>query len=159
MKKIVYGVIAGFISALLSVALYMNANFADMMMLESQSKYDFKTSIEKFKAAVKAEGWKNPKTYDLQKTMKKSLGKDVLAVKIFELCQPHHAYKILAANEERIVSAMMPCRVAIYEKEDGKVYISRMNSGMMTGFFNELISSVMKEAAHQNENMIKVLLK
>lgn len=28
------------------------------------------------------------------------------------------------------ISAMMPCRVAVYEKADGKTYISRINPGL-----------------------------
>jgi len=52
---------------------------------------------------------------------------------------------------------MMPCSISVYEKEDGSVWISRMNSGFpakpmsqvirktMTADVEEIIAEVMKE--------------
>ncbi len=52
----------------------------------------------------------------------------------------------------------MPCRVAIYEKADGKVYISRMNSGLMASTMGGIIHEVMDEAASQNEEILEAVL-
>jgi uncharacterized protein (DUF302 family) len=88
----------------------------------------------------------------------KKYGKDVRPVKVFELCHPDHAGKILAADSERIVSVLMPCRVAVYERADGKTYVSRMNSGMMAGMMGGLIADVMADAASDNEKILEPVL-
>lgn len=84
---------------------------------------------------------------------------DVKAVKVFELCHTSHAGKILAKSDERVVSSLMPCRVAIYEKDDGKVYISRMNSGLMASTMKGIIPEVMAEAATENEKILAAVIK
>ena len=101
-----------------------------MMLLEDQSKFDFVESVDRFSNAVESHGWKISKVHDLKKTMKK-FGNDVDQVKVFETCHPDHAFKVLAKDDERVVSSLMPCRVAIYEHSNGDVYASRLNSGLM----------------------------
>jgi uncharacterized protein (DUF302 family) len=78
---------------------------------------------------------------------------------VYELCHPEHAYQILNKSEERIVSSMMPCRVAIYEKADGSVYLSRMNSKLMANAMGGIVKEVMSEAFSENEQMIEATIK
>ena len=98
-------------------------------------------------------GWKIPHVNDLQATMHK-FGKEVRQVKVYEICQPDHAFKILSQDDERIVSSLMPCRVAIYEKSDGSVYVSRMNSGLLSRPMNKIIRSTMSDAAAETEQIL-----
>lgn len=130
----------------------------DLMLIESKSPHDFKTTVSKFEQAVVAQGWKIPAVHDLQATMH-GFGKTVGPVKVYELCHPEHAYQILRESEERIVSSMMPCRVAIYEKADGKVYLSRMNSKLMANAMGGIVKEVMSEAFSENEQMIEATIK
>ncbi len=156
-KSVIIGIVTFLIGALVSVGvIYKMA--PGMMIHESESKYDFETSVARFESAVEEHGWKLPHVHDLQKTMD-NFGKDVQSVKVFELCHPEHAAKILEKDQERIVSSMMPCRVAIYEKSDGKVYISRMNSGLMAGTMGGIVAEVMSEAAAENEEILQSILK
>ena len=63
-------------------------------------------------------GGRSLHVHDLQATMKK-FDKDVRSVKVFDICHPDHSYEILSRDQERIVSNLMPCRIAVYEKNDG----------------------------------------
>lgn len=159
MKKSLLTGVLGFVLGLIVAFVVVYKAAPGMMLLEDESKYkSFEATVAAFEQSVKDHNWKLPATHDLQKTMAK-YGKDVKAVKVFELCHPDHAGKILKESEERIVSTMMPCRVAIYEKQDGKVYISRMNSGMMAGTMGGLISEVMDDAAKENEEILDAIIK
>ncbi|MEN8154417.1 MAG: DUF302 domain-containing protein [Acidobacteriota bacterium] len=155
-KGLIFGLI-GFIIGVLITGIVMYNMAPGLMMMEDESSYNFEETITKFEESVKAHGWKIPTVHDLQKTMNK-FGKDVKAVKVFELCHPDHAGKILAKSDERIVSSLMPCRVAFYEKEDGKVYMSRMNSGLMASMMTGIIPEVMDEAAKDTEEILKAVL-
>ena len=155
-KTIVIG--AGcFVAGMLVLGLIMFASAEGMMLMEDRSPYDFDEAVEIFTEATEASGWKIPMVHDLQATME-SFGKDVQRVKVFELCHPEHAYRILSENDERIVSALMPCRVAIYEKNDGKVYVSRMNSGLMGKLMSGVVPEVMGIAAKESEAIIQSIL-
>jgi uncharacterized protein (DUF302 family) len=129
----------------------------DLMLMEDESKYNFAESVEKFEQKALADGWKIPTVHDLQKTMA-NFGKDVLSVKVFELCHPEHAYEILSRDAERVVSSLMPCRVAIYERSNGKTYISRMNTSLMGSMMGGVVPEVMKVASTESEAIISVLL-
>jgi uncharacterized protein (DUF302 family) len=156
-KNLLTGIISFIFGVLLTgVIIYQMA--PSMMLLEDESKFStFEETVSKFEESVKKHNWAMPVVHDLQKTMAKH-GKDVKAVKVFELCHPDHAGMILEKSDERIVSSLMPCRVAIYEKNDGKVYISRMNSGMMASTMDGIIPAVMNEAAVQNEEILKAVI-
>ena len=157
MKNTILGAVGGLVVGVLITLFTMFQMAPGMMILEDESKYGFEESVTKFEESVKKHGWKMPAVHDLQKTMAK-FGYDVKSVKVFELCHPDHAKKILEADNERIVSSMMPCRVAIYEKKDGKTYVSRMNSGLMAKTMSDLVDEVMADASSENEEILKAIL-
>jgi uncharacterized protein (DUF302 family) len=158
MKNVIISVIVGVIVGALLMGLVMFKMAPGMMLLEDESKYDFDKTVEVLIESVEAHEWKIPAVHDLQATMAK-YGKDVKKVKVFELCHPDHAELILKESEERIVSSLMPCRIAVYEKHDGKVYVSRMNSGLVSKTMGGIIEEVMTVAASENEDILKPILK
>ena len=158
MKKSLLTGILGFVLGIIVTAVVVYKVAPGMMILEDESKFaTFEETVETFEQSVKDHDWKISTIHDLQKSMAK-FGTDVMAVKVFELCHPDHAGRILSKSDERIVSSLMPCRVAIYEKADGKVYISRMNSGLMASTMGGIIPEVMDEAASQNEEILEAVL-
>lgn len=150
---IIIGLIAGAAIALL-IVFYASPS---LMFREDSYDKDFDTTVAKLEEAVLAKGWKIPAVHDLQATMKK-FDKEVRSVKVFEICHPEHSYKILNQSDERIVSNMMPCRIAVYEKEDGSVWISRMNSGFLAKPMTSIIRSTMSDAAKDVEEVIARVL-
>lgn len=150
---IIIGVAAGLIIGLL-IAFF---SAPSLMFSEDVYAKDFDTTVANVEEAVLAKGWKIPAVHDLQATMKK-FDKEVRSVKIFEICHPEHSYKILSQSDERIVSNMMPCRIAVYEKEDGSVWISRMNSGFLAKPMAPIIRSTMSDAAKDVEDVIAEVL-
>ena len=128
------------------------------MILESRSVYDFGKTVEKINEAVLNAGWKIPFVHDLQNTIR-NFGKEILPVKVFEICHPKHSSRILELNNERIVSTLMPCRISVYEKADGNVYVSRINAALLSKSFGGIIEEVMTLANNEMEEMIRPLIK
>jgi len=158
MNKYLVGGIGGFILGLLVMMFAMYQMAPGMMLLEDQASYDdFDTAVAELEKSILEHGWKIPKVHDLQMSMK-GFGKEVKPVKVFEICEPNHAEKILRQEGERIVASMMPCRIAVYEKE-GKVFVSRMNSGLMASMMDGVIPEVMSQASKENEEILKAILK
>lgn len=129
-----------------------------MMLMEDESQYDFETTLEVFEQAVSDAGWSILTVHDMQKTLQ-THGHDVRAVQIFELCSSKYSAEILKLDDERIVAPLMPCRVAIYEKSDGKTYITRMDSQLMAKPFGGIITEVMDQAASEIEDVIAKVIR
>jgi len=127
------------------------------LFLETASKYSFDDTVQKLTDKITEMGWKMPAVHDLQQTMK-NFGKDVLPVKVLELCHPRHSSRILEMSDERIVSSLMPCRISVYQKADGITYISRINSGALAEGIGGLIMDVMHDSTHDIEMIIKNVL-
>jgi uncharacterized protein (DUF302 family) len=125
---------------------------------ENSSKFNFEQSVEALEKAILESGtWRIPAKHDLQATLIKN-GKDkVNNVIVFEICSPDLAEKILKTDDERVVSNMMPCRIAVYDKTDGKTYYSRMNSGLLAKPMGKITREQMKIAADDVERFLEVL--
>lgn len=127
------------------------------MFIVHESKLGFDETVEAITQSAKDNKWSMPHQYDLQATMKKH-NFEVKPVKVFSLCKPEHAYQILNSDEVRSVSALMPCRVAVYEK-DGKTFVSMLNAGLFSKFMGKKVSSVMGAASSENEIILAPIIK
>ncbi|MBN2668937.1 MAG: DUF302 domain-containing protein [Bacteroidales bacterium] len=158
MKKIILFSLGSFVLGVFICLMLIYQIAPKMMLLENESKFAFEETVNQFEASIKNHNWSMIKVHDLQKSMEKH-GHIVKNVKVFEFCHPDLAKRILEADDDRIVSSMMPCRIAIYEKNDGKTYISRMNSGMMSKMMSSLVQDVMGTATQQSEDIMNVIIK
>ena len=147
------GLIAGIVIVILLIVIIL----PKQMFVVHESKLGFDATVEAIASSAKENKWSMPYSYDLQATMKKH-GFDVNPVKVFSLCKPEHAYEILSSNEERLASAMMPCRIAVYEKE-GKTYVSMLNSGLFSKLMGNKIRTVMGAAASENALILEPVIK
>jgi len=132
-------------------------NAQENMFLENESRFGFDETVEKVKNEFEAKAWKVSALHDLQQTLK-SFGKEVLPVKVFSVCHPKHSGRILELDDERILSPMMPCRVSVYQKSNGKTYLSRINSLSMARSFNGVMGEVMTGTSLEIEEIIKQII-
>lgn len=123
------------------------------MFQESRSKYGFDETVAKLGEVISGKGWRITHTHDMQETMTKN-GYSVLPLKVVELCNPAYASRMLADDDLRIYSSMMPCRISIYEKSDGHTYISRTNNGAMAAMIGGVVQEVMSGAYADAEGFV-----
>lgn len=148
----------GLIAGILITAIVGFYSLPGLMLVEDPTQYDFDTTVEIFEQKVDEAGWSVLKTHDMQETLA-GHGHDVMKVKIFELCSAKYSADILKLDDERIVTPLMPCRVAIYEKSDGVTYISRMDSELLARPFGGVINEVMQQAASEIEVVIAEVIR
>lgn len=123
------------------------------MIIEKVSPWDFEKTVELLTAAAEKRDWKIPAIHDLQQSLAKA-GKVVLPVKVLEVCKPEYSGKMLEKNDERIVSVMMPCRVSVYLKEDGKTYIALINGSALASNMPETVREVMVTASDEVNDIV-----
>jgi uncharacterized protein (DUF302 family) len=152
--NILFGLVAGV--ALLGIAGWQA--MPGMMLKEAVSPYDLDKTVATIKENALEAGWVVPSIKPLHKSVKKHGGGDVLPVMLVNLCQAHHASRILNVDNDRMISVMMPCTISVYKKQDGKTYIGYMNAGMMGKVFGGNVADVMSEVSKQQQSFIAFAL-
>lgn len=127
---------------------------SNQFIIEEISLFDFNKTVEKLVAEAERREWKVPFVHDMQQSLAKS-GKAVKPVKVIEICKPEYSGQMLELNDERIISVMMPCRISVYEKEDGKTYIALINAGNMASGMPDNIAAVLKSSADESLEIVK----
>jgi uncharacterized protein (DUF302 family) len=134
----------------------MAENQTTNFVTELQSMHSFDKTVEELSAEAERREWKIPAIHDLQQSLAKS-GKTVKPVKVIEICKPAYSGQMLELNDERIMSVMMPCRISVYMKDDGKTYVALINGGGMAAGQPEVIARVMKAASDETFEIVKTV--
>jgi uncharacterized protein (DUF302 family) len=125
----------------------------NQLIIEKVSLWDFEKTVEVLTIAAEKGNWMIPAIHDLQQSLAKA-GKDVRPVKVLEICKPEYSGKMLERNDERIVSVMMPCRISVYLKEDGKTYIALLNGTNLAAGLPEIVREVMVAASAEINELV-----
>ena len=89
--------------------------------MEKVSGWTFEEALERVPELLKTEGFGILTQIDVQATLKQKLGVDWRKYRILGACNPSLAHRALSAVPE--VGVLLPCNVAVYEREDGKVVV------------------------------------
>ncbi len=128
------------------------------MFIEQPSRYDFDKTVELIENRIAEAGWRQMAIHNLQQSLSNN-GYEVRPIKVIELCNPHHAQKILRLDEERIFSNLMPCRISVYEKTDGTVHVSLMNAGAVAAGVGGVVAEVMSTVYEESLSFVDVVKK
>ncbi|MBL7003740.1 MAG: DUF302 domain-containing protein [Gammaproteobacteria bacterium] len=129
------------------------------VLIEIESPLAFEETIAKLRSNAKKLGWKVPKKWakNFQKNLKYVTKVDVGRNLVVEMCEPYAAVDLLIHDKYKKFLAMMPCSVAIYEKSDGKVYLSMMNIRALAQMFSgKEIDDLVNKLAPQMDEMVKM---
>lgn len=135
---LVIGIIAGAMLAGITMAYVM----PKMMLHEKESPLGYTETIQHLENVITNGGWIISRTINLQKSIAK-YEKTIPPVTVIKICQADYASKILNVDEAMYVSVMMPCSMAVYQKSDGKTYVSTMNTGLMGRMFGGVVAKIM----------------
>jgi uncharacterized protein (DUF302 family) len=129
----------------------------DKFVIEQPSRYGFDKTVEMLVAEAERREWKVPAIHDLQQSLAKS-GKTVKPVRVIEICKPAYSGQMLELNDERIMSVMMPCRISVYVKDDGKTYVSLIDGAEMAEGQPEKIAKIMKGASDETMEIVNTAI-
>lgn len=150
------------IKTLLILFLFISINGqtqkSNAVLTESESKFNFTQTVDTLTRVVEQSKWKVIIVHDLQASLKKN-GKEVLPVKVMEICNPNYSFNVLSKEEFKLFSSMMPCRISVYEKADGKTYVSRINPSFMSKMLKEKQCKSMNNALEDIEKFISVVVR
>jgi len=142
---VLVGLIAG---AALTGAAVVTA-MPKMMIVTQESQLGFDETVAALEKAIPEQGWVVSTVSDMNKSMAKHGVEFGPRVKLVKLCKPEYAQSVL--RTDRYVSTLMPCTFAVWEGDDGKVYLSKMNMSLMAKMFGGNIAEVMGGRVAQDE--------
>jgi uncharacterized protein (DUF302 family) len=142
MKNKIITLVIGIVAGALLAGIAMVSVMPKMMIHERRSPLDYTETIERLATAVTNGGWIIAQKKDMQKSIA-PYGKTIPPVTLLKICQADYASRILNTDDAMYVSVMMPCTIAVYQKSDGKTYVSTLNTGLMGRLFGGVIAEVM----------------
>lgn len=108
-----------------------HAKLMSSMMTENRSRLGFKETVAALQEAAKKRGWEMGPAVDMQDAMLKAGRKDAKPFTILGMCKKDLAEELLKAQAAQRAMPFVPCRMSVFEGEDGKVYIARPNTEFM----------------------------
>ena len=125
-------------------------------LIEVSSPYSVDKTVELLIEEATRREWGNPANHNLQANLAKS-GKEVKPVQVVEICKPEYSGQMLEKSDERIMSVMMPCRISVYEKADGKTYVAVLNGSSMAVGMPQSIAAPMIAASDETIEIVKAV--
>ncbi|KHF25121.1 DUF302 domain-containing protein [Solemya velum gill symbiont] len=128
----------------------------NLLVTEIESPLGFQETIDHMKAKAKSLGWKVPSKWEanFQKNFKKIVKIDVGPVVAIKMCQVDVAANLLKKDENKYLATMMPCTFAIYQKADGKTYVSMMNLETVGNMIGGDVAMAMRQVMPDMKQMV-----
>ena len=152
MLKVVGGFIAG--AAFCGVLVY---NFmGSLMFREVASPFGVEETVARIQQNIQntGNGWALSGLRNPAKAVEAD-GGNTLPVLLLEACSTKYSGPILKDDSVRFLSNLMPCKISVYKKNDGKTYIGMMNAGFMGGMFGSMVGETMSHVAADQAKFIQ----
>jgi uncharacterized protein (DUF302 family) len=151
MFKILTGLVIGVVAVLLGAWSY----FPTLMFTERVSPFGMEETVARIQQNIQAsgKGWSLSGLRNAVKPIEKD-GGNALPVLMIEACSTRYSGPILKDDSLRFLSILMPCKISVYKKSDGKVYIGTMNAALIGVMFGAKVGSIMKEVAQDQQSFL-----
>ncbi len=145
MLKWVGGIVIGLVLGLAAAAGAVWGLAGTLMFDERQSPFTVEETVARIQHNIEAagNGWA---LFGLRYPARPVLaeGENVLPVILIEACSTKYSGPILKDDRVRFLSLLMPCKISVYKKSDGKVYIGTLNAGLIGRLFGPLVGDIMQ---------------
>jgi uncharacterized protein (DUF302 family) len=159
MKKFIIFVV-GFIMGAIFLGVAVIVVMPNMMIISSESRYDFNETVFRIEQSIQKAGWSHKGTSLMSEEISMREGKG-LGVRVagIKLCKAAYARDILQDERSRFASCLMPCTISVWESDEGKVYVSKMNTGLMGKLFGGKMAEIMADkVGPQEHEMLKDII-
>ena len=148
-------VIGGFIAGLAFIGIMAYNFMSSMMFWEIPSPFGVEETAARIQQNIQnaGNGWALAGQRNPAKAVEAD-GGNALPVMMVEACSTKYSGPILRDDKVRFLSILMPCKISIYKKNDGKTYIAGMNAGLMGKMFGPLVGEVMGHVAKDQAKFV-----
>lgn len=148
--------LGGFFLGVLFTA-FMAYNMAPSLMFQERvSPFGVEETVARIQQNIQANpnGWTLSGLRNPAKAVQHD-GGNTLPVLMVEACSTRYSGPILKNDSVRFLSILMPCKISVYKKNDGKTYIGNMNAGLMGKMFGPMVGEIMGHVAADQAQFLK----
>ena len=150
----IFGVLAGIVFTGIAI----NLSGGKMMIKELKSPYDFEKTIETITNRINSKpGWHVVTVIDQNKEVQAHGGKAIGKFNIVQYCNGKYSSDMLSADNRKIIGAMLPKNLAVYEKSDGQVYVATSNGIVMGKLFGGETETLIEKVSLEVEEMLSFM--
>ena len=151
-KKILLAAGVGFLMGIMMTGIGIFTVMPSLMLVTHEAAQGYDETITLLSEHIEQSGWNISSVIEMNKSLAKHGVDFQPRVTLLKICHPDYARSILTTNRD--VSVMMPCTFSIWENNDGKVYISGMNTGLMGKMFGGNVAHVMGGKVSRDEKQM-----
>lgn len=133
--------VLGFVAGLIVAAVAVYVMMPRMMIVTAKSRYGLDETVSRLQESIERNGWVVSGVSDMNASLAKHGHTFEPGVKVVRLCKAEYAVRVLQGD--RHLSSIMPCAISVWEGDDGQVYLSKMNTGLMGRMFGGTVAEVM----------------
>jgi uncharacterized protein (DUF302 family) len=153
---LIVGIVIGLVVAVAGMVFVMRSQ----MVVPERSSKSFEATCEAIEQVVpSAEGWSFPmESFDMSAKLaaKDAMPDSVTRIRLYFMCNPKIAKTVLGAQPK--LSAIMPCSWSVYELDDGSVWVSHMNIGLMARMMGGVVGESMGTVADVDRRFLESVL-
>lgn len=148
-------VIGGFIAGLIFIGFLAYNFMSSLMFWEIPSPFGVEETAARIQQNIQnaGNGWALAGLRNPAKAVEAD-GGNTLPVLMVEACSTKYSGPILKDDTVRFLSILMPCKISVYKKNDGKTYIGGMNAGLMGKMFGPMVGEVMGHVAKDQAKFV-----
>ncbi|ARN56444.1 DUF302 domain-containing protein [Sedimentisphaera salicampi] len=153
------GIIGAAVGAVVVVFIMVQV-MPSMMITTRECKMGVEETVAALEERIPEHGWSisHGKPINMNEAMAKRGVDFEPKIRLVKLCKAPYAKSVLTSD--RWVSCMMPCKMAVWEGDNGKAYLSEMNLSLMAKLFGGNIKKVMGgKVVEEEEKILEGLLK
>ncbi len=148
-------IIGGFLAGVVVVGLLAYSFMSSLMFREVPSPFGVEETVARIQQNIQnvGNGWALSGLRNPGKAVE-AAGGNTLPVMMVEACSTKYSGPILKDDNVRFLSILMPCKISVYKKSDGKTYIGLMNAGLMGKMFGPMVGEIMGHVAEDQAKFI-----
>lgn len=130
------------------------AKLMSAMMLEKKSRLGFNETVAALQEAAKKRGWEVGPVMDMQEAMLKAGNKGAKPFKMLTMCKKDLAESLVKAQAAQKAMPFAPCRMSVFEGNDGKVYIAKPNTEFMAQMATPSFQPLLKKFVEEEKALL-----
>ena len=148
-------ILGGMVLGLVLVMVLAYSMMSKLMFTEHLSPFGLEETVARIQHNIQAtgNGWELAGLRNPARAVQND-GGNVLPVMMIEACSTQYSKPILNDDSVRFLSILMPCKISVYKKNDGNIYIATMNAGLMGKMFGPLVGGVMSQVAQDQKKFL-----
>lgn len=75
-------------------------------------------------------------------------------MRAYRLCNSAYAAEMISGESDRRISAVLPCTFSVYEKKDGKTYLSRLNVSLLGRLLGGAPARVLPDEVNPDQELM-----